>query len=123
MTPMGLIKNYTAETLVNKKRIVSFGTSEGLVAQSVSDAGMFGVSGIRGAQAGERLDVYLSDEQTVEYGGPINYGNYVTADVDGRAIVAAPAVGVQMFVIGRALETGGVDVFGKILIQPQQITG
>lgn len=123
MNPLGLVKNFTAETLVNKRRIVAFGTGDGLVKQAASDTDTFGVSGVRGAQAGERLDVYLSGVHPVECGAVVVAGHFVTADADGRAIPAAPAAGVQMLVIGRALQSGGVGAQLDILIQPQQITG
>lgn len=123
MTPLGLVKNFTAETAVAKRRIVSFGTAEGNVIQSTSPAGVLGVSGIRGATVGERLDVYLSDIQPVEFGANVTAGDYVTADANGRAIKAAPGAGVTMFVVGRAMESGGVNAIGNVLIQPQQITG
>lgn len=123
MNVLGLVKNFTAETAIAKRRIVSFGASEGQVIQSTSDAGVLGVSGIRGAEAGARVDVYLSDIQDVDYGALVTAGNYVTADANGKAIPAAPAAGVQMQVVGRAMEAGPAGAVGKVLIQPQQITG
>lgn len=123
MTNFGLVKNFTTETLVNKRRIVAFGASSGLVKQAIGDADTFGVSGVRGAQSGERLDVYLDGVRSVECAVVVTAGQFVTADADGRAIPAAPAAGVQMLVIGRALESGGVGAQLDILIQPQQITG
>ena len=79
---------------------MSFGASEGQVIQSTSDAGVLGVSGIRGAEAGARVDVYLSDIQDIECGALVTAGDYVTADAEGKAIPAAPAADAQMQVVG-----------------------
>jgi hypothetical protein len=123
MNPLGLVKNFTAQTQVPKRRIVKFGSGEGKVALATDTSDVFGVSGIRGAGAGERLDVYLSDIQPVECGALVTAGDYVTADASGRAIKAEPSVGAQMFVLGRAQNTGPETAICDILIQPQQITG
>lgn len=117
-TPMGLVKAFTAETAIAKRRIVSFGSDDGAVIQSTSDAGVLGVSGIRGAEAGAHVDVYLSDIQDVEFGAAISSGQYVTADADGKG---TPASGAGTHVVGRALESGGAGAICKVLIQPQQI--
>jgi hypothetical protein len=122
-TPLGLVKSFTAETAIAKRRIVSFGTQDGHVVQSTSDTGILGVSGIRGAEAGGPVDVYLSEMQGVECGANVNAGDYITADADGKAIPAAPAEGEQMQVVGRAMESGPLGAILTILIQPQQITG
>jgi hypothetical protein len=123
MTPLGLVKNFTAETEVPKRRIVKFGSGESKVSLADSTADAFGVSGIRGAAPGARLDVYLSDIQPVECGALVTAGDYVVADATGRAIPAAPAAGDHVRVIGRALQTGPENAICDILILPQQITG
>lgn len=123
MNTLGLVKNFTAETLVDKRRIVAFGAGDGLVKQAVSGAGTFGVSGVRGAQVNERLDVYLSGVQSVECGAVVVVGDPVTADAQGRGVKAEPASGVKMQIIGYALQSGGVGAQCDILINPQQITG
>lgn len=123
MNPLGLVKNFTAETEIPKRRIVAFGATDGHVALAGGAAGVMGVSGIRGGKNGGRVDIYLSDFQDVEFGGPVANGDYVTADADGRAIKAAPGAGVTMDVVGRAFVTGPAGSTGTILVQPQQITG
>ena len=124
MNALGLVKNFVAAAAIAKYRIVSFGASEGQVVQSTSDAGVLGVTGPRGAAAaGDRIDIYLSEIRDVEFGAPVTFGDYVTADATGRAVKAAPGAGVKMEVLGRAMETGPVGTIGKIKIEPQQITG
>lgn len=124
MSVLGMVKTFTATSLVEKRRIVAFGAASGLAQQALPGANLLGVSGVRGAQPGTPLDVYLSDVHGVECGGALEAGDYVTADAQGRAIKAEPAVGATMQVIGRTLD--GCDAAGAIcdiLIQPQQITG
>jgi hypothetical protein len=123
MNALGLVKSFTAETEIAKRRIVSFGNEEGHVIQSNSPDGVLGVSGIRGATAGDRVDVYLSEMHPLECGAAVVVGNYITADADGKAIPAAPAEGEQMQVVGRAMESGVAGAILTMLIQPQQITG
>ena len=123
MNAMGLVKSFTAETEVTKRRIVSFGTEDRHVIQSTSQAGILGVSGIRGAAAGGSVDVYLSEIQGVECGAAVSAGDYITADAEGKAIPAVPAAGTRMQVVGRAMESGGAGAILAMLIQPQQISG
>lgn len=124
MSALGMIKTFIAATQIEKRRIVAFGVTEGAVLQATAGANLLGVSGVRGAQSGAPIDVYLSDVHDLECGGALAAGDYVTADNLGRAIKAAPTAGVTMQVIGRALE--GCEAAGaicNILIMPQQITG
>lgn len=123
MSPMGLIKSFVATSAIAKRRIIALGAADGEVVQATSDAGLIGVSGIRGAKIGETVDVYLSDVHPITFGGLVTSGDFVTADAEGRAIKADPAPGETLFVIGRALETGPENAIGNVLIHPQQITG
>lgn len=123
MTPMGRIKNFTADTDVAKFRIVKFGGGEGRAAQANGTAGLLGVSGVRGAKAGDRLDVYLDDIQPVELGGPVAFGDYLTSDANGKAIKAEPAADAQMDVIGRAMAAAAAGAIIDALIERGQITG
>ena len=124
MNALGLVKNFIPSGAIAKRRIVAMAAAEGVVAQANSDERLLGVSGIRGASATDtRVDVYLSEIQDVEYGELIAFGDFLTAGADDRAVKAEPGAGVTMHVIGRAMESGPENSIGKVLIQPQQITG
>lgn len=123
MTPLGLVKNFTADTVIEKRRIVQFGSGEARAAIATGGTRLLGVSGVRGAQQGERIDVYLGDIQSLELGGAVAYGDYLTADATGKAIKAEPAVGVQIEVIGRALADAVAGAIIDVRINPQQIMG
>ncbi|KQI69389.1 hypothetical protein AN189_02900 [Loktanella sp. 3ANDIMAR09] len=122
-TPMGYVKNFTADTETPKRRIVTFGTSGGHVGLASVGTPILGVTGVRGAAEGDRVDVYMTEMQDVETGAAVAFGDYVTADADGRAIPAAPADGVQLDVLGQAMESAPSGALCPILIRPQQITG
>ncbi len=124
MSPLGLVKPFTAEGEIKKRRIVAYGSGEGLVAEASAAQSLLGVSGIRGAVDGATVDVYLSDIQDVEVSEPISFGDYVTSDADGRGIVAAPGAGVTVEVVGRAVaDSGGAGSYVQVRINPQQVTG
>jgi hypothetical protein len=123
MNHVGFIKHYTAQGEIPQNRIVAFGASEGSVKLATSDAGIFGVSGIRGAKDGAGLDVYLDQFRPVKFGGTIAFGDPVTADAQGRAVKAQPAPGATMFIIGFAQASGPEGAIGDVHISPQQITG
>lgn len=120
---IGMVKSFTADAEVVKRRIVAFGGQDYHTVTATGPTNLLGVSGIRGAKPGEVLDVYMSDTQDLEYGELISFGDYVTAGPDGRAVVASPAADVTMEVIGRAMETGPEGAICKVLICPMQITG
>lgn len=124
MNDLGLIKNFTANGTINKRRITAFGAAEGEAVQASADTAYLGVSGIRGAaQAGSRIDVYMDGFCDVEFGGAVAYGDPLTSDADGKAIAAAPGAGVTMNILGRAMTSGVAGSYGPAHIAPQQITG
>lgn len=84
-----LTKNFVAEAAIAKRRIVKFGTADGkaLQAAAASDA-MYGVSAELDAAINERADVVVAGLAEVEYGGNVTRGDPLTADADGKAVVA-----------------------------------
>lgn len=124
MQYVGLIKNFTAEGLIEKRRLVTFGIKEGHVARAGVGAKLLGTTAIRGASGADvRVDVCLDGIREIEFGGVVAYGDPLTSDAEGRAIKAEPAGGVTVPVIGTALDVGGVGVIGHVLIRPGHITG
>lgn len=121
---LGLIQNFTANGPIQKLRIVAFGAAEGEAVQATGDAAYLGTSGVRGAEdQGKRIDVNMDNIRDLDFGGAVAYGDWLTSDANGKAVVAAPADGVQMNVIGRALNAGVDGSYGKVHVNPQQITG
>lgn len=121
---VGLIKNFISDGLIEKRRLVSFGSKEGHIKRAAVGEKLVGVTGIRGAKAaGERIDACLDQIRTVEYGGAVAYGDPLTADAQGRAVKAAPGNGVKIWIIGFAMEAGKLGTHGSTTIQPQQLIG
>lgn len=124
MSNLGMVRNFTANGLINKRRIVKFGAAEWEAAQADGNQPYIGITGPRGAAAAkDRVDVQMDEIRDLDFGGVVAYGDWITADADGKGVAAAPAADAQMNVIGRAMEMGVDGSYGKVHIMPQQITG
>lgn len=108
---------------VVKFRIVKRDTADDLVihAAAVGDA-MFGVAQ-HDAAIGARVRLNMYGIVEVEFGGTITQGDQITSDASGRAVVAAPALGVNNRVIGIAMVSGVLNDIGTVMLYPGQIQG
>lgn len=122
---LGTIKNCTAAAVVEPRRIVKFGATEGEVLKAAASTDLLlGVTGPRGADAvGDRLDVCLGGIHDVDFGGTIAQGAFVTSDANGKAVAAAPGAGVNAVIIGQAMVPGVDGDIGSIKIVPGRIQG
>lgn len=119
-----LIKTFTAETAVAPYRAVKHGTADTNVVQgAASTDALLGVSGQVAGDAGKRVDITLADIAEIEYGGAVTRGDWLTSDADGKAVVAAPAAGVNANVLGRAMCSGVLGDIGRCLLAPGRIQG
>lgn len=124
MNNPGLIKCYVAETTVGKYRIVKPGSTDDHVVQAAAASeALMGVSGFVGGDAGGRVDIIKSGITDVEYGGSVTRGDWLTSDANGKAVAAAPVVGANTNVIGRAEVSGISGDIGSVLIAPGRIQG
>jgi hypothetical protein len=121
----GLSKTYIAAALISAYRIVKFTAVDGEVTTSAAAADKhIGVSDRVNATAiGDRLDIWRSGIVEVEYGGTVAQGDPLTSDAQGRAVVAAPAAGVNVRIIGHAEVAGVVGDIGSFLIAPGTLQG
>lgn len=119
-----LTKNYTAEAAIAAYRIVKFGATDASVLQAtgVNDKGI-GVQNEVAPALGERADVIRSGLAEVQYGGNVTRGDPLTSDANGKAVAAAPAAGVNNYIIGFAEVSGIADDIGQVLIAPGRIQG
>ena len=123
MTPK-LIKSYAAAADTLGKRIAAFAIAEGQVAAAASDTDkIFGVVDEYGAKAGSPLDVVECGEAAVEAGGDIDAGEFVTADAQGRAVVAAPGAGETVRCAGIATRDAVEGDIFDIIVLPVPLTG
>lgn len=120
-----LAVNYVAESAVPLNRLVRMGTGDRTItlATAATDA-IIGVVNETPIALGERADVVRMGIAWVEAGAAIPRGSPITADAVGRAVVAAPAVGVNNRIIGFADEAASAagDVI-RMMIEPGLMQG
>ncbi len=93
-----------------------------VVATAVTDQ-IIGVAQESGA-IGLQINVIVDGICAVLTGaGGLTPGALVTADATGQGIAAAPAAGVNNFILGYALETAAAGAFCAVLISKQRIQG
>jgi hypothetical protein len=110
-----LTLNKTASGAIAPYRIVKATAADGVVAQAAAATDkMVGVSGQAGAADTERIDIEHAGVAPVEYGGNVAYGDPLTSDAQGRAVVAVLASRQ----IGIAQEAGDLGTIGSMLLAP-----
>lgn len=124
MSNRGLTKSYDTSAPVAKRRIVKF-TADGVVAQASAATDLsIGVSDQSAdVPQGRRCDVHRSGLVEIEVGGAIPRGSKVTADANGKAVVAAPAAGSNVQIIGIAEKTWAAGDFGDFFLAPSVMQG
>ncbi len=104
-----LAVNFLADAALVNNRLVKFGSGDRNVTTAAA-ATDFLVGVVNeapyGVAAGERVDVVRQGIAWVECGTAVPRGSPVTADSLGRVIVAAPAAGANVRIIGFADEAG-----------------
>jgi Uncharacterized conserved protein (DUF2190) len=111
--------------VVPARRFVRHGAADHEVQLAANDTvPILGVSEQVGGVAGQPVDVIHLGVAVVEAGGAVARSSLVTADATGRAVVSAPAAGVNAFVGGVALETATAagDLI-RVLIRNERIQG
>ena len=120
-----LAVNYVADAAIPINRLVKFGTGDRNVtlATAATDF-ILGPVNETAIAIGERVDVVRVGIAWVEAGAAIPRGSPITADAVGRAVVAAPGVGVNNRIIGFADETATAagDVI-RFMIEPGLMQG
>ncbi|HAF00390.1 MAG TPA: DUF2190 domain-containing protein [Methylophilaceae bacterium] len=124
MSNTTLVRNFKAEAAIAAFTIVKLGTADGQVlpAAAVADKTL-GVSTDIAAAINERCDVILSGIADVIYGGAVTRGDLLTTDASGRAVVAAPAAGVNNRIIGVAVVSGVLNDVGQVQISQGMLQG
>lgn len=117
----GLVKTYDAGGTINEYRIAKFGSSDSVVLQADAStnkfAGVFCLPKGATAATADPVDVIKSGIADVIYGGTVAVGDYLTADANGKAIVATAGDNV----IGTAELSGVLGDLGAVHIQKSSI--
>lgn len=117
-------KTYNAEANVNSYTIVKFGANDfGVLPAVASTDQLVGVSTNLTVLSGQRVDVYHAHIVYVKLGGTVARGAYVTSDANGNGVAAAPAVGVNANVIGKARQSGVAGDVIEVLMGVCRIQG
>jgi len=112
-----LLKNYSAEGAIAAYRIAKHGTADGQVLQAATATDLLiGVNGSVAPALGERVDLVKIGIADVEYGGVVTRGAPLTSDASGRAVVAAPAAGSNVRIVGYAEVAGVLGDIGSMHI-------
>lgn len=120
----GLIRNYTAEAACPARTIARFGANDqGVLPAAAATDALIGVFELGCTAAGDRVDVIKCDIALVRYGGTVTRGAPLTSDANGAAIVAAPAAGANVRIIGFAEISGVSGDIGQVFISPGLMQG
>ncbi|MDE2467551.1 MAG: DUF2190 family protein [Bradyrhizobium sp.] len=120
-----LLKNFLATGAIGASLIV-IANADGSV--SVAGAGgpataLFGVNDDIALANGDYGDIVKAGIADVVFGGVIAAGDPLTSDVNGNAVKAAPAAGVNVRIIGFAEVAGVAGDIGQVNIAPGVIQG
>lgn len=115
------IRAYVAAAAIAGYRIVAFaapGADSTITTAAANTDALLGVSDAMGADAGGMCDVHRGGLVSVQYGGPVNAGDPLTSDANGKAIVAVPAAGSTLRIIGYADAPGVADDIADVFFAP-----
>jgi hypothetical protein len=119
-----LAKTYNAEANIPPYTIVKFGANDfGVTPGAASTDTLVGVSTNLNVLSGNRVDIYHEDIAYVKLGGTVTRGNFVTSDVNGNGVAAAPGAGINAGVVGIARQSGVVGDVIEVLLGPGRIQG
>lgn len=119
-----LTQSFTAGAAIIARRIITAGGEENEVTQATGGTDpLIGVTTEIDGVEGDAVDAHVIGSVEVECGGAFNFGDPLTADADGRAILAEPAADTNLNIIGYARSDGEVDAIGYVMIAPGVIQG
>lgn len=119
-----LLRNYKAEAAAARRRIVKPGATAGTVVLATGPTDKCFAITDTAPEAGERVDCVELGHTEVEAGGAFAFGDPITSDGVGRAVLANPAAGVNNNIVGWARGVA-VALGDHVLIQvnPGRIQG
>ncbi|MGE0671963.1 MAG: DUF2190 domain-containing protein [Methylibium sp.] len=119
-----MFRAYRAEAIVEKFRIVKHGAADqSAVKASAAGDLLIGTSDGLDKAIGEFVDVSVAPIGEVELGGNVTRGQPLTSDANGRAVVAAPAGGANVRIIGFADASGVLNDVIRYVRSPGVMQG
>ncbi|MBI5058958.1 DUF2190 domain-containing protein [candidate division KSB1 bacterium] len=134
-----LIKSFPVDAACAPFRVLAIGSGSGALKQATGPGDtLLAVADSLGSNAVNRVDAILDGVAQVEYGGAVAQGDYLTSDLNGKAVAAtrhthaentaaaytqnaATAAGEKSAVIGVALVSGVAGDIGSAKLNPALI--
>lgn len=120
-----IIRSFKASGAIADHRYVVFTATPGVVAQGSAATGK--IAGVTdnpgGAADGETVDVVMFGLTDLDAGGTFAAGDNLVSDANGKAIVAAPATGVNNVVGSRAVYPAVNGDRVLVFVNPSNIQG
>lgn len=135
----GYIKTFHASAVIAPFRIMTFGASKEYVTPATNGTTpligiskiplgsdnfiRYGQTPVYEAEAGDQIDVVMSELAEVEFGGTVPIGAWLTAAAGGKAVAITPnpAGATYTHCVGYATTAGGNGFVGVVRIAPQLI--
>lgn len=119
------IISFEAAAAIRGRRLVAGAGAGSTVREAAAGTDkIVGAAAQMGADAaGDMADVVVDGPVEVVFGGNVSAFDPITADAQGRAVVAAPGAGVTHRIAGFALVDGVVGDIGRVQIAPSLIKG
>lgn len=108
----GLSENLIVRAATGKKAAKASGATAALIGVALYDVA-----------AGQTGTIQTHGVARVKLGGTVAAGDPITSDANGQGVAAAPAVGVNAYIVGVALEAGVSGDLIDVLIAPGRIQG
>lgn len=120
-----LQKGYTATTAIPRLTIAKWGAADGTVVPATDgSAFLVGIQAEIDCDVNDRASMtMIGNIEDVIYGGNVTRGQPLTAGAGGKAVVAAPAAGANVYIIGFAEVSGVANDIGSVLIAPGIMQG
>jgi len=114
-----------AGAAITPNRLVKMGAADqtAILATGVT-AALLGVSVQSVSYAtGQTADIVTGGEYDVVAGGTVTRGDKITSDANGAGVTAAPAAGVNNFIVGTALDSAVSGDLFTVQIEPGVMQG
>lgn len=105
-------RGYEAAAAIAGFTFVKFaapGTDNTITTGVAETDAVFGIADRQGAEAGQMCDVHMGGLVSIQLGGAANAGDPLTADANGKAVVASASAATTVRVVGYANEPGVAD--------------
>lgn len=124
-----LTKSFKASAAISPNTVVKFGAADDTVSPAIAATDLLlGVANELGATAtdvtnGSLMDVTLQGIAELKIGAAVTRGQKLTVNASGQGIPAAPAAGVNNYLIGIAMKSGATNDIIPVLLHQGVLQG